>query len=150
MTDKDLKPSEGGSRYKFFKVLRIPNQAHTGTYLWRLRIIDTPQLGLYLHKFHEPDTQDIHNHPFDFWSFVLSGGYTEEIVSINPMRSGLRKRRAGRWHSMSSVDYHKVRLLHKTPTWTIIFRGKRRQRWGYLVNGEHVDYEEISPISMYK
>ena len=36
--------------------------------------------ALVLHKFTGPDTGAHHDHPFDCRSYILSGGYTEEVL----------------------------------------------------------------------
>jgi hypothetical protein len=49
-------------------------------YLVRLRIVQTPWFGIYLHDIHEDDgDRDPHNHPWSFLSFVLRGYYTERV-----------------------------------------------------------------------
>lgn len=50
------------------------------TYLRRLHLVQTPLFSVMLHWILTPDPQpDLHDHPVDFWSFVLRGGYKEEV-----------------------------------------------------------------------
>lgn len=100
-------------------------------YLTRWRLLQCPWFGLYLHRFTRPD-QDryLHDHPWDFCSVVLRGGYQERfkrgIVHL------CRTRRTG------SVAFHKAEALHRivelyrTPTWTLVLTGRRRRQWGFL------------------
>ena len=47
-------------------------------YLTRYRLVITPWVRVYLHRFHAPDGACLHDHPWAWWaSLVLWGGYTE-------------------------------------------------------------------------
>jgi hypothetical protein len=46
----------------------------------RWRLLQTPWLGIYVHFIHREDLDPIpHDHPWQFRSFVLRGGYNEEF-----------------------------------------------------------------------
>lgn len=48
-------------------------------YLDRLRLVQTPLFGLYLHHIHRPDREpDPHDHPWWFASLVLTGPRRED------------------------------------------------------------------------
>ena len=67
-------------------------------YLDRLRIIQTPWFGLYLHHIHRPDREpDPHDHPWWFASLVLTGWYEEELWhdKHQPLRMIRRERGRG-------------------------------------------------------
>lgn len=49
-------------------------------YLRRFYIFRSKRFNVYLHRFHRSDDDpDPHDHPWDFWSFILSKGYREQI-----------------------------------------------------------------------
>ena len=66
------------TRWAFFDGLNIG--AEGDPYLDRLRIIQTPWFGVYLHHIHRPDSDpDPHDHPWAFASLVLTGSYRELV-----------------------------------------------------------------------
>jgi hypothetical protein len=107
-------------------------------YLLRLRLIDTPWFGVYLHHIEDVDPQpDPHDHPWPFRSLVLRGGYTEKIYMTDPVW-GHRKivtyqRRWLRWswHKMSASGVaHRITTVQPR-TVTLVLRGRRCREWGF-------------------
>lgn len=103
-------------------------------YLDRLRIVDTPWFGVYLHRIKGPDPQpDPHDHPWDFTSIVLAGGYTEEVwrAALGPIESYSRRWLVGSFHTMRG-DGVAHRIVTAEPhTITLILRRKRFREWGF-------------------
>lgn len=108
--------------------------------------------GVYVHRMEAPDPGvDLHNHPWPFVSIVLRGGYTElradtrEASSLAGMaerwpgkclRGVVVERRWGTARRMRFDECHTIVALHRTPTWTLVMRGRRGRRWGfYLPDG---------------
>src|SRR3954449_5709224 len=70
-------------KWAFMERFEVPDYDGDGNYLTRLRIVQTPWFGVYLHRFDGPDPRPtLHDHPWPFLSFVLRGGYTER--RLNP------------------------------------------------------------------
>jgi hypothetical protein len=66
----------------------------------------------------------MHDHPFDFVSVLLSGGYTEHTpagVKRWPRFSVVRK---------GAEDAHRLEV--DRPVWTLVFGGKVRREWGFV------------------
>lgn len=109
-------------------------------------IVQTPWGGLRLHRIHRADADDHpHDHPFDFTSLILAGGYTEEREFRTPddaktalsWGDSIRGRRIwrafvrGDFISRKATDFH--RLIYVAPsTWTLVWFGPKRQSWGFL------------------
>lgn len=67
-------------------------------YLDRLRIVQTPVFGIYLHRVHGPDGQrHPHDHPWWFASVVISGGYVEQVWDDPSALGDWRERERPRW-----------------------------------------------------
>jgi hypothetical protein len=102
-------------------------------YLDRLRIIQTPWAGIYLHHIHRPDAdRDPHDHPWAFASVVLAGSYTE-LVWPDKRRCGEFVRRdRPRWslRSMRRRQAHIITDCHG-PLWTLVLTGRRQGEWGF-------------------
>lgn len=110
-------------------------------YLRRLRIIQTPWFGVYLHETTHPDQdRDLHDHPWNFWSFVLKGGYTELFTLDGNTKTNKFNRFS--FHKMSRLAFHKITELNNVPTWTVIFAGKRVREWGFSTDNGWIPWYE--------
>lgn len=131
------KPRDGkagkGARWQFMSRFNI--KRGSDTYMERLRVIQTPLFGIYLHKFLRPDyDQFAHDHPWTFLSIVLRGGYTE--MRRDKYTGELVPRKVGGWRRFNLMrrdDAHFISELSRTPTWSLVFVGRRKRSWGFYV-----------------
>lgn len=102
----------------------------------RWRIIKYPFIGggIYLHRLLKSD-QDAHchDHPWDFTSLILYGGYVEYYPD-KPAQIFLPLQ----VNSKKAEEYHKIDLVHGS-TYTLVFMGPKRRPWGYSVNGKWIE-----------
>ena len=98
-------------------------------FLWRGK-----RFSIFLHKIKQADTaKDPHDHPFDFWGKVLSGGYREDryiqgIEAGNQLRTWVKwaewpNEHMG-WYKRYSDDIHHISWVAPN-TWTLIITGPR-------------------------
>lgn len=87
--------------------------------------IVTPIGCFLLHRMDAPiEHTHYHDHPWNFWSIVLWGGYLEKI------RGGITE-----WRGLFSIRYRPAETAHKTTTfqtgvsWSICFTGPRIRQW---------------------
>lgn len=118
-------------------------------YLARIRVVQTPWFGILLHDIYEPDQdRDPHDHPWTFWSFVLRGGYIEQVFEDTGMTepvleygldSGLKRkvypsklfgRSRFSLHRMNTDKAHQITNIQPN-TRTLIFCGPRVRKWGF-------------------
>jgi hypothetical protein len=62
-------------------------------------------------EFSAPDTGDPHDHPFDFITHILHGGYTERVYNIDENGDFLFidiERKAGTSHLVKANDIHQI------------------------------------------
>lgn len=138
--------------WAFMQRFEVPNYDSDGNYLTRWRIVQTPWFGMYLHRFDGPDPRPtLHDHPWDFRSLVLLGGYVEateygiRIGDLIPLgappdwpKQTLREH--GSWETFTrgginrkkATDLHTIVHLLRVPTWTLMFVGRRERVWGYV------------------
>lgn len=122
-------------RWAFMARMEIPDYNNPEQiYLRRLRIIQTPWFGVYLHHIFLPDADRApHDHPWPFASLVLRGGYSERI---HPRpRQDLaqhhdRFHRSFSLHRTSCMVAHRILDL-KPNTVTLVLVGPRRRDWGF-------------------
>lgn len=124
--------SNRSPNWAFMQRFEVPNYDSDGNYLVRWRLVQTPWFGIYLHRFEGPDPRPtLHDHPWNFRSLVLRGGYTEYTAGV---RDGIyaEPRRVRRFNRKRAVDLHWISELTRVPTWTLMFVGRRKRVWGYL------------------
>jgi|SRR6478736_2172133 len=145
---KKFNPTSGG-RWSFMKVQDImcwdENEMDV-LYLRRHRLIQTPWFALFLHHIHQPDHDpDPHDHPFNFWSLVVRGGY-DEVLHTERREGALRPavKKTHGWlsfHKMSKQDAHRI-ISIKPDTWTLVFVGKRTKSWGYWTEDGFINFKD--------
>ncbi|TSJ36317.1 hypothetical protein FO440_22685 [Mucilaginibacter corticis] len=67
-----------------------------------------------LNEFSAPDNGDPHDHPFDFITHILSGGYTERVYSIDSAGGFAFRdieREPGTSHFVKATDIHQIIFL---------------------------------------
>lgn len=134
-------PYVGNIRWAFFKWADIESAFFPGhVYLRRLRIFQTPWFALYLHFIYEPDLdRDPHDHPCNFWAWIVRGGYKEDVYYWGPARIP----RTQVWrrfsiHKMPVIAAHQIRELHGK-TVTLCWFGRRQRQWGFWTPEGFVD-----------
>lgn len=115
--------------------LVFPNQdiSHAGS-LYLRRWLLTPSLfgwRLMLHKIARPDLERVlHDHPWDFATLCLRGGYDELVLAPDgacrrePMRPGRARFR-------SFAHTHRIDRIVGPNAWTLVLHGPRRHAWGF-------------------
>ncbi len=87
--------------------------------------------GLYLHRFHQSDTNNghLHSHPWRWaMSIVLVGGYVEFRRHGDAVRS--RKVTPLALNFIRGTDYHRVELL-EDDAWSIFIVGPKVSSWSF-------------------
>lgn len=144
MTEQQIALNKGRTspRFAFMERFTIPNRLADGDYLYRLRLIDTPWFGLYIHVIADCDPDPhLHNHPAGFFSLILAGGYTESFKANAHAGQWTRKHKRFSLNRIHHGNFHKITKVDG-PVWSLVFRGKRHGSWGFLVRGKVVDYTE--------
>ncbi len=115
-------------------------------YMRRWRIGHRFRWSLRIHHIVRSDRdRELHDHPFDFVSLILWGGYVE----ITPTRftdpEGTPNHR--RWYGPGSIIRRKAENLHrlelKRPAWTLVLRGPIRREWGFVTTMGWVPWQDF-------
>lgn len=124
--------SRRSPRWAFMERFEVPDYDGDGNYLTRIRIVQTPWFGVYLHRFDGPDPRPtLHDHPWPFVSFVLRGGYIERRLDTLTMTVN-EEHRVRFVNRMRTHDAHAIMRLLRVPSWTLMLVGRRVRTWGYL------------------
>lgn len=149
-TNTDVGTGKKSPRWALWARMTIP--CRNGLlYLARLRIVQTPWFGIYVHDIYEPDgDRDSHTHPWSFMSIVLRGSYTE-LLWEHPddlQRWGPVAKTYGRFslHKMGRGAAH--RITHAAPGLkTLIITGPRQATWGFYVDGKFVEWNNYEHLN---
>lgn len=97
---------------------------------------ESPRFAVFVHQIHGPDPANVHCHPWDNASIVLSGQYLEHH----------HDRTSDTW-SAGDVGFRTARELHRLeptgtaywvlgdPVLTLFLHGRRKRTWGFLQPG---------------
>jgi hypothetical protein len=111
----------------------------------RWRLLQTPWLGIYVHFIYREDLDPIpHDHPWQFRSFVLRGGYTEYAWPDARVSGDNELHNWRRWslHRFPLAAAHRI-VSVKPKTVTLVLVGRKRRSWGFWNDGTWVDYREV-------
>ena len=127
----------------FFLVKEIISKAGK-VHFRRYRLLKTPWFALYIHQICESDMDDdMHDHPWNFSSLILSGAYQETyLLAPDFDKGGSRCYLSGDVIEHESGDIHKIKLL-TSEVWTLVFTSGPKREWGYqLKDGTWVDHNK--------
>lgn len=116
---------------------------HYGSpYLTRYFLFRSPWLNVFIHRIHKADAdRHMHNHPWPWsWSLILRGGYLERRLGLGG-EEYTRFHCPGQRNVLTTAAYHIIDSVRPN-TWTLFVAGRYAKRWGFLVDGKHVDSQE--------
>ena len=98
---------------------------------------------LKVHQILESDKdRHLHNHPWDFTTILLSGGYDEERMNNANGDIYTERHTAPCVLHRTANDYHRLTLIDGKPVVSLVFTSKKYQNWGFWTEDGHVDHEE--------
>jgi hypothetical protein len=123
----------------------VAYRSHIRDYMERW-ILRTPWGNLRVHHILRSDNdRHLHDHPFDFISFLVSGGYREEIP--DPEEPGYTV--CEMWPRFSLVrrkatDRH--RLILDKPVWTIVAATHKKREWGFYTKSGWIHWRHYGGL----
>lgn len=114
-------------------------------FLDRRVIVICPWFAVLLTEIYKPDSdqRDPHDHSRWFASWVISGGYTEDVYSDPADLAGSRRsRRHRRWsvHAMPASRAHTITAVDKILR-TLVIAGRSRGTWAFWTPRGKVDWK---------
>ena len=127
---------------------RFDKEPYLERYYLFLKDRTTFPFNIFLHKFLKSDEEDLHDHPWDFISIILWGGYWEYfydnqndyVFEDDLSKDNLRLVR--KWRGMFSIAYSNAEKLHRVQLdkengkdktcWTIFIPLRQIREWGFL------------------
>lgn len=117
--------------------------------------------GLRIHNIVKSDAGfELHDHPFDFVSLIVKGGYKEITGEFAMADKPVAGRRKAKYYGPLSIlfrkaeDLHRIMLLptvvtidgkqrlQEQPAWTVVLRGPIRREWGFMTAAGWLHWKE--------
>lgn len=107
----------------------------SGVYAYRWGI-ETPWCSLRLHHWlYGDDERAQHDHPWNFYTFILKGGY-QDLTSTYDVHGQtqlhVETMHAGKLSYRPATHLHSVHLWNDATAWTIVLTGPIVRRWGFF------------------
>jgi hypothetical protein len=118
----------------------IPDRTSNEPYLTRYYIFLKNRkwfpINMFIHNFHKGDPDDLHDHPWPYFTLILKGGYWEHTPT------GRHWRARGHFRFNSSRSLHRIELEPGTDVWTFFVPGPKLREWGFIDQGEWKHHEQ--------
>ena len=109
---------------------------HLEGYMERFWIFRTPWLSARIHRILRSDNdRDLHDHPWDYASLILRGGYWEITDA------------GRRWYGPGSIVFRRAAHLHRLvlpagePATTLFLHRRKSRDWGFRTSDGWVDWK---------
>ena len=125
---------------------RVNGEPYLERYYVFLRDRERFPFNVFVHKFLKSDPDDVHDHPWPFFTLILKGGYWEWIPVFNGHGNKVHEyavwRRAGSFRFAKANSYHRIELDPAITCWTLFMPGIKQRDWGFLVRNQWVQWEQ--------
>jgi len=102
--------------------------------------------NVFIHKFLKSDPDDVHDHPWPYFTLILSGGYWEWIPQFDSKGQKITEmakwRGAGHFRICKAISYHRIELDPNITAWTLFIPGPQKREWGFLVKNKWIHNEQ--------
>ena len=116
---------------------RLDNEPYLERYYLFLKDRKNFPFNIFLHKFLKSDPDDLHDHPWDFRTIILCGGYWEFTDEGKFWRRPLSYRYA------PANTFHRVELDKNIPyCWTLFIPSKSFKEWGFRTTNGWLKHDE--------
>jgi len=119
---------------------RVNNEPYLERYYVFLKDRKSFPFNIFIHKFLKSDPDDLHDHPWSYFTFILKGGYYEWIPGVN---CEIRKWRGpGHFRMCKANSLHRIELKEGITCWTLFMPFAKVREWGFISKGCWVQWEE--------
>lgn len=97
----------------------------------------TPWFSVRIHNILRSDNdRHLHDHPFNYATLILSGGYWEHLADGSKTWYG-----PGSFRTARADTLHRLELPNNSTTWSFFMMGKRKRDWGFQTEKGWVDHK---------
>lgn len=125
---------------------RVNDEPYLERYYVFLKDRNRFPFNIFVHKFLKSDPDDVHDHPWPYFTVILKGGYWEWIPVFNLRGAKIHEycvwRRPGSFRWASANTYHRIELDPEVTCWTLFMPGRKQRDWGFLVKNQWVQWQD--------
>ena len=125
---------------------RVNSEPYLERYYVFLKHRNRFPFNIFVHKFLKSDPDDVHDHPWPYFTIILKGGYWEWIPVFNIRGAKIHEysvwRRPGSFRFVRADSYHRIELDPEVTCWTLFMPGIKQRDWGFLVKNQWVQWQE--------
>jgi hypothetical protein len=125
---------------------RQSNEPYLERYYLFLKERKSFPFNVFLHKFLKSDPDDVHDHPWSYFTLILKGGYYEWLPQFNTANEKIGElqvwRGPGHFRICRATSYHRIELDPSVTCWTLFVPGPQTRDWGFLSNGQWISHEQ--------
>lgn len=135
-------------RWGRFRVImdRVDDEPYLERYYLLLKDRKRFPFNVFLHKFLKGDPDDVHDHPWPYFTLILRGGYWEWVPVFNTLGEKINEikiwRAPGHWRFCSAKSYHRIELEPGVTAWTLFVPGPKQRDWGFLVRNRWIPHDQ--------
>lgn len=123
----------------FFRREDINREQDNVIYMKRWFLLRLYGHRLCIHKMLRPDYDKCkHDHPWPFTTFILYGGYKEELLNGDIVYN-----KVFRLYNREAKYAHRIAELPKGVCWTIVHMKKKIKKWGFFTNQGFKTHEDF-------
>ena len=97
--------------------------------------------NIFIHRFIKSDPDDLHDHPWNYYTIILNGGYWEYCKSGGELTK--------KWREVGYYKYNKAEHMHRIeldpgspPCWTLFVAGKKIKDWGFYKDDQWIKADD--------
>jgi hypothetical protein len=136
---------------------RLVPDRHTGAdYLHRYYLFLKDRkwfpFNITLHTIVKSDEPVFHDHPWNYTTIILKGGYWEHVPFFD--KNGKKSGEVSTWRGPGSKISRKANELHYLeldesigPATTLFIMGRQQRDWGFLNDGKWIQWEKYLGIT---
>lgn len=101
--------------------------------------------NIFLHKFLKSDPDDLHDHPWPYFTVILKGGYWEwQPIYANGVKitEVAKWRGPGHFRYSPANSYHRIELDPGVECWTLFMPGPQQRDWGFATRKGWLQHEQ--------
>jgi hypothetical protein len=100
--------------------------------------------NVFLHKFLKSDPDNLHDHPWPYFTLILWGGYWEWVPAPeHGEHAQLKKWRGpGHFRFCNATSFHRIEVEQGVTAWTLFVPGPQKREWGFQVGDDWVGHDQ--------
>jgi len=113
---------------------RQNNEPYLERYYLFLKDRGSFPFNIFLHKFLKSDPDDLHDHPWGYFTLILRGGYWEYTPT------GKHWRGPGHFRVCNSESLHRIEVEPGVYAWRLFIPFAKTREWGFIKNRKWIPH----------